>query len=73
MIQIRNVPGSVHARLKEKANLAGMNLSDYLKEEVTRIADTLSWGEVADRMAEHRVAITPGEVADSIRLDRGTQ
>src|SRR5438309_2067736 len=30
MIQIRNVPDALHRRLKSRAALAGMSLSDYL-------------------------------------------
>jgi hypothetical protein len=30
MIQIRNVPGALHRRLKSRAASAGMPLSDYL-------------------------------------------
>ncbi len=70
MIQIRNVPERVHARLKEKANQAGMNLSDYLKDEVTRIAESLTWAEVAERMGPHQVRISPEDVAATIRQDR---
>jgi hypothetical protein len=38
MIQIRHVPDDVHATLKARAAAAGMNLSDYLRDEVTRLA-----------------------------------
>src|SRR5437762_2528893 len=38
MIQIRNVPGDLHRRLKARAALAGMSLSDYLLHEIRRAA-----------------------------------
>ena len=70
MIQIRNVPDEVHARLREKAALAGMTLSDYLKREVTRIAESLSWEEVAERMRPHQVRLDPAVVVGWVHDDR---
>lgn len=34
MIQIRNVPDGLHRRLKARATMAGMSLSDYLLNEI---------------------------------------
>lgn len=36
MIQIRNVPAELHRRLKARAALAGMSLSDCLLHEIRR-------------------------------------
>jgi plasmid stability protein len=36
MVQIRHVPDDVHRRLKARAAVAGMSLSDYLLAEVRR-------------------------------------
>ena len=38
MIQIRNVPDSIHRTMKSRAALAGMSLSDYLLRELRRLA-----------------------------------
>ena len=38
MIQIRNVPDDLHRTLKARAAKAGMSLSDYLLDEVRRVA-----------------------------------
>jgi plasmid stability protein len=38
MVQIRNVPESLHRKLKARAALAGRSLSDYLLVEIGRIA-----------------------------------
>ena len=40
MIQIRNVPDRLHRRLKARAALAGMTLSDYLRVELHVAAET---------------------------------
>ncbi len=39
MVQIRNVPNELHRRLKSRAALAGMTLSDYLLHEIRRMAE----------------------------------
>jgi plasmid stability protein len=36
MMQIRNVADALHRRLKSRAALAGMSLSDYLLSELRR-------------------------------------
>jgi len=38
MVQVRNVPDSVHRKLKARAAVAGQSLSDYLLAELERIA-----------------------------------
>jgi plasmid stability protein len=38
MIQVRNVPDALHRKLKARAAVAGQSLSDYLREELGRIA-----------------------------------
>ena len=37
MIQLRNVPDSLHRTLRARAALAGMTLSDYLRAELERV------------------------------------
>jgi antitoxin FitA len=37
-IQIRNIPDALHRRLKSRAALAGMSLSDYLLSELRHVA-----------------------------------
>jgi len=49
MIQIRNVPDDVHRALKIRAAKAGMSLSDYLRQEVTNVAGTLTLEEALER------------------------
>ena len=38
MIQIRNVPDALHRKLKSRAALAGMSLSDYLLQQIREVA-----------------------------------
>jgi len=49
MIQIRNVPDELHRRLKSRAALAGMSLSDYLLNEIRQVAERPTLDELRAR------------------------
>ena len=51
MIQIRNVPDTLHRRLKSRAALAGMSLSDYLMNEIRQVAERPTLDELRARVA----------------------
>ena len=70
MIQIRNVPDSLHRRLKSRAALAGMSLSDYLLGEVRAVAERPTLEELRNRL-EHRTQVVPTIApADAVRAER---
>jgi plasmid stability protein len=48
-IQIRNVPDDIHRRLRTRAAAAGMSLSDYLLNEISRVAGRPTMTEVLER------------------------
>jgi plasmid stability protein len=50
MIQLRNVPDDLHRRLKARAAMAGMSLSDFLIAEVARAAERPTPQEMLDRL-----------------------
>lgn len=70
MIQIRNVPDDLHRRIKSRAALAGMSLSDYLLSEIRQLAERPTLDELRARL-EQRSAINP-EVApaEAVRAER---
>ena len=75
MIQIRNVPPDLHELLKERAEAHGMNLSDFLKQELERMASVPTNAEVfaaveADRGAVRLPQISADEIAAALREDR---
>jgi plasmid stability protein len=39
MIQVRDVPESLHSTLKSRAAREGMSLSDFIKKELERVAE----------------------------------
>ncbi len=70
MVQIRNMPDSLHRELKSRAALAGMSLSDYLLDEVRRIAERPTIAEMKARLAKLppvNLSISP---ADMVREER---
>lgn len=73
MIQIRNVPDALHRRLKSRAALAGMSLSDYLLSEIRDVAERPTLEELRDRL-ERRSRVTPSvRPVDAIRAERDRQ
>jgi plasmid stability protein len=70
MIQIRNVPDSLHRQLKSRAALAGMSLSDYLLAELRRMAERPSLAEMRERL-ENRPPTDPvPSPEEAIRAER---
>lgn len=50
MIQLRNVPDALHRRLKARAAISGMSLSDYLLSEIKEIAERPTLAEMRERL-----------------------
>jgi plasmid stability protein len=70
MIQVRNVPDALHRRLKSRAALAGMSLSDYLLKEIRAIAELPTIEEMRARL-QRQPQFTPSvPPADLIRSER---
>ena len=69
-LQIRNVPDDVHRRLKSRAALAGMSLSEYALAELVRSLQRPTREELAERIRR----LPPVDVGDAavhaIREDR---
>jgi hypothetical protein len=61
MIQIRHVPDTLHRKLRTRAAMAGMSLSDYLRSELEQIAERLTYAELRERLA----ALEPTRVRES--------
>ena len=70
MIQIRNVPDALHRRLKSRAALAGMSLSDYLLEEIRAVAELPTVEEMRARLRGRARISPPISPAEIIRAER---
>ena len=70
MIQIRNVPETLHRRLKARAAEQGLSLSDYLLRMAEREAETLTIEELTERIRTRpkaRLTRPPSELVRELR------
>ena len=70
MVQIRNVPDALHRRLKSRAALAGMSLSDYLLNEIRAAAERPTIDELRARLERRSAVTSPISAAEMIRAER---
>ena len=70
MIQIRNVPDALHRRLKARAALAGMSLSDYLLREIRQVAQQPTLEEMLERLRRRTPVRTRLSPAEAVRAER---
>lgn len=73
MIQIRNVPDSLHRRLKSRAALAGMSLSDYLLQQIREVAERPTIEELRARLARRSSVTLSVDTADAVRAERDSR
>lgn len=70
MIQVRNVPDSIHRALKAKAALAGKSLSDWILEELEALSALPTEEELLKRLREAEPFAMKHSSAKIIRKDR---
>jgi len=70
MIQLRHVPDALHRKLKARAAMAGMSLSDYLLREVREIAERPTLEEFCERLRSRTPVELPRPAADYVREER---
>ncbi len=73
MIQIRNVPEETHRRLKARAALEGMSMSDYILRELRRLAEKPTLEELRARIAEQPKVELRESAAEAVRTIRDAQ
>ena len=69
-IQIRNVPDDVHRTLRARAASAGLSLSDYLLEDITRLATRPPVGDVILRAGTRSGGADIGDIVEAVRSGR---
>jgi plasmid stability protein len=69
-VQIRNVPDEVHRTLRARAAAAGMSLSDYLLEEIVRVADRPPVADVLARAESRHGGVDLTAIVDAVRSGR---
>jgi antitoxin FitA len=70
MVQIRNVPETLHRQLKARAALAGMSLSDYLLGEMRQVAERPTIEEMRQRLRGRPETRPTVSAADAVRAER---
>lgn len=73
MIQVRDVPESLHGVLKSRAAREGMSLSDFIKRELERSAERPTmreWLERAPRAKPIRAKKTAAQIVRELRAER---
>jgi plasmid stability protein len=70
MVQIRNVPDALHRRLKSRAALAGMSLSDYLLSEIRQVAERPTIDELRTRLHSRTETVPSIAPAEAVRAER---
>lgn len=73
MIQIRNVPDALHRKLKARAALAGMSLSDYLLKEVREVAERPTLAEMMARIKSRPEVRLSMSAEDAVRSERDSR
>ncbi|MGD0134374.1 MAG: hypothetical protein ABSE57_20175 [Bryobacteraceae bacterium] len=69
-IQLRNVPDTLHRRLKSKAAREGLSLSDFLLREMEHVAEIPTNGEIMERLAGLPPVKNKRSPAEVIREER---
>ena len=70
MIQLRNVPDSLHRTLKAQAALAGMSLSDFLLAEIRTVAERPTLAELRERLRRRSQVDATLPAAEAVRRER---
>ena len=73
MIQVRDVPDSLHGTLKSRAAREGMSLSDFIKRELERVAERPTmreWLEGTQRAKPIPSRRTAAQVIRELREER---
>lgn len=70
MIQLRHVPDELHRKLKTRAALEGLSLSDFLLQEVKKVAARPALSELQARLARRAPVAPPESPAAAVRAER---
>ena len=70
MIQIRHVPNPIHNRLKARAALANMSLSEYLLQHLSQLASQPTTEEMIEQLRKLTPVKTRLSAARAVRAER---
>ena len=70
MVQVRSVPRELHRRLKARAAMEGISMSEFVLREVRKALDRPMRHEVLERLRARPVRKLRRPAADLIRAER---
>jgi plasmid stability protein len=70
MVQIRNVPSDFHRRLKARAAMEGISMSDYILRELGKSLERPSRQEILERLKAQPIRRLRPTPASVIRAER---
>ena len=73
MVQIRNVPPELHRRLKARAAIEGLSMSDYVLREIRKALDQPTRQEVLERLRARPARQLRRSAAGVIRAERDSR
>ena len=73
MVQIRSVPADLHRRLKARAAIEGMSMSEYVLRELRKALDRPTRQEILDRLRSRPQRRLRRAAADVIRAERDSR
>ena len=73
MVQIRNVPADFHRRLKARAAMEGMSMSDYILREIGKALDRPTRQEILDRLHKRSAPRLSRSAAEVVRAERDSR
>lgn len=73
LVQVRNVPDALHRRLKARAALEGLSMSDYVLRELRKALERPTRDEVLERLRSLPARRLQPSAADVIRAERDSR
>jgi plasmid stability protein len=73
MVQIRNVPAEIHRRLKARAAIEGLSMSDYVLRELRKSLERPTREEILERLRSLPARRLKPSAADVIRAERDSR
>lgn len=73
MVQVRNVPPELHRKLKVRAAIEGLSMSDFVMRELRKALDRPTRQEILDRLRARPVRRLRRPASQVIRAERDTR
>lgn len=70
MLQVRNLPDDVHARLKERAAAERLSLSDYVARELTELVRYRSNAEIVEESRARQLNVSREDILAALHEGR---